>query len=251
MMINIESIRLDGGTQPRAALDYGVVGEYAEAIQGGAKFPAVTVFYDGSDYWLADGFHRVTAALRAGLTEIEADVHQGSRRDAVLFSVGVNASHGLRRTPADKRRAVTALLNDEEWSQWSDREIARRCAVSPDTVNRYRKEASLSESDSEKPSERTYTTKHGTTATMNTENIGKRSTPEPEYNFYESEPEEEAEEEETEYVIDTTVDYAIDHIWDYIETILSEMPALTDRHAVVNEILKRVRSLSIEYNQQA
>ena len=27
---------------------------------------------------------------------------------------------------ADKRRAVVALLEDPEWSAWSDREIARR-----------------------------------------------------------------------------------------------------------------------------
>jgi hypothetical protein len=35
----------------------------------------------------------------------------------------------LRRSNADRRRAVMALLKDEEWSGWSDREIARRCRV--------------------------------------------------------------------------------------------------------------------------
>jgi len=67
---------------------------------------------------------------------------------------------------ADKRRAVMKLLNDDEWSQWSDREIARRCAVSHMTVNRLREEMSLSQSYSEPVEPRTYTTKHGTTATM-------------------------------------------------------------------------------------
>ncbi|MGU3330405.1 hypothetical protein ACLBXB_26115 [Methylobacterium mesophilicum] len=32
------------------------------------------------------------------------------------------------------------LMQDEEWAAWSDREIARRCAVSTDTVGGYRKE---------------------------------------------------------------------------------------------------------------
>src|SRR6185312_13903179 len=36
------------------------------------------------------------------------------------------------------RRAVITLLNDEEWSGWSDREIARRCAVDNSTVSRIR-----------------------------------------------------------------------------------------------------------------
>ena len=39
-------------------------------------------------------------------------------------------------------KAVLTLLNDEEWSGWSDREIARQCAVHHDTVGKYRKELS-------------------------------------------------------------------------------------------------------------
>ena len=69
----------------------------------GATFPAVLVFYDGQDYWLADGFHRIHAAHKAELTQIAVEVRQGSRREAVLYSVGANANHGLRRTNADKQ----------------------------------------------------------------------------------------------------------------------------------------------------
>lgn len=47
----------------------------------------------------------------------------------MLFSVGANAMHGLRRTNEDKRKAVETLLADEEWSKWSDREIARKFGV--------------------------------------------------------------------------------------------------------------------------
>ncbi len=65
------------------------------------------------------------------------------------------------------RRAVLRLLNDGEWSQWSDREIARRCAVGKSFVGNLR--ASLATVDSE----RTYTTKHGTPAVMKTANIGR------------------------------------------------------------------------------
>ena len=57
-------IRCDGGTQPREAINDAVVSEYAERIAEGDSFPPVTVYYDGSDYWLADGFHRVAASMR-------------------------------------------------------------------------------------------------------------------------------------------------------------------------------------------
>lgn len=177
--INIADIRVNGGTQSRAAIDRGVVSDYADAIRDGAVFPPITVFFDGSSYWLGDGFHRYEAYSAAQVYDVPADIRQGTQRDAILFSVGANASHGLRRTNDDKRRAVLTLLNDPEWSTWSAREIARACGVSHDYAARMKREVSSDDS------ERTYTTKHGTTATMQTANIGASSNagqiaPEPE-----------------------------------------------------------------------
>ena len=172
--IKISKVNMDGGTQPRSSINQTVVEEFAADMRDGATFPPVIVFYDGDQYWLADGFHRVRAALMLGSSSIACDIHQGDRRAAVLYSCGANSSHGLRRTNEDKRRAVIVLLNDDEWLAWSDREIARRCGVHHDTVGKLR--TSLAKTDSEP---RTYTTKHGTTATMDTTNIGKRPKREP------------------------------------------------------------------------
>jgi hypothetical protein len=44
----------------------------------------------------------------------------------------------LRRSNADKRRAVETLLADPEWMTWSDNAIAKACAVSPRTVSAIR-----------------------------------------------------------------------------------------------------------------
>lgn len=131
-------IRTDGGTQMRAAIDEVTADEYAQELRQGAAFPPVVVFYDGSDHWLGDGFHRVQAyfLVYGDKAKIPCDVRPGTRRDAVLCAAGANAVHGLRRTNADKRRAVETLLRDEEWSQWSDREIARRCHVTQPFVSK-------------------------------------------------------------------------------------------------------------------
>ena len=167
--LGIANIRADGGTQPRSTIDYDVVEEYAQALADGAEFPPVTVFYDGTDYWLADGFHRREAHQAAGLDVVNADLRQGTRRDAVLHSVGANAAHGLRRTNEDKRRAVQKLLDDSEWAQWSDRAIARRCGVSPQTVNNLRPQDTVQNGQSG----RTFThPKTGNPTTMNTSRIG-------------------------------------------------------------------------------
>ena len=141
----ISKIRRDGGTQPRTALDSDTISEYVEAMENGAKFPPVDVFYDGVDYWLADGFHRIEAAKHIGRDEFDVKTHQGTRRDAILFSTGVNATHGLRRTSADKRRAVFTLLEDAEWGGWNNSEIARQCHVDEKTVRNLRDSSLTSE----------------------------------------------------------------------------------------------------------
>jgi len=169
----LTKVTIDGGTQSRVALNEEVVFEYADAIRRGATLPPVVVFHDGGTYWLADGFHRFHAHRAARAEDIDADVYTGTKRDAVLHSVGANANHGLRRSNDDKRRAVQTLLNDPEWSQWSDRQIAQACCVSPPLVASARASVTVN-SFSEEPAERRYTTKHGTKAVMNTANIGKR-----------------------------------------------------------------------------
>lgn len=128
--LNINVLRIDGGTQSRQEINQEVVNEYAESIESGSEFPPVTAFFDGVDYYLADGFHRYFAHKKAGKASINAEVINGTLREAVLHSVGVNAIHGLRRSIADKRKAVMTLLEDLEWQDWSDREIANCCRVS-------------------------------------------------------------------------------------------------------------------------
>jgi hypothetical protein len=168
-VLKVDQIAIDPDLQMReSGLDAGIVAEYAEALNDGATFPPITAFFDGEQYWLADGFHRVGAVKKLGLETINADVRQGSRRDAMLYAVGVNAIHGLRRSAADKRRAIVAMLRDPQWARWSDREIGKRCAVDHKTVGKVRAELTA-----DVPTDRTYITKHGTIATMNTAAIGK------------------------------------------------------------------------------
>lgn len=172
MNVKLEQIRMDGGTQPRAAINPAIVAEYAEDMRQGAEFPRVVLFFDGTEYWLADGFHRVEAARQAGREEIDAEIRQGDRRKAVLFSVGANANHGFRRTNEDKRRAVMTLLEDEEWKKWSNRKIAEVCAVSEFAVRQYRKPDTAILSQYQ---ERAFIhPKTGQPAVMQTANIGQR-----------------------------------------------------------------------------
>lgn len=155
MKIALTKLRTDGDTQPRAMLNQDVIAEYTEAMLEDSKFPPIVVFHDSANYWIADGFHRFFASKRAGVQEIECEIHQGTLRDAQLYSVGANSSHGLRRTNDDKRKAVLTLINDLEWAEWSDSEIARRCNVSHMTVGRIKKSLNLDKAEVK------YKDKHG------------------------------------------------------------------------------------------
>jgi len=168
--LRLDAIRLDGGTQMRAKLDQAVIDSYAEDMQEGATFPPIGVVYDGTNYWLWDGFHRYRGAEKVGFEDIDAEVRSGTQRDAILLAAGANPKHGLRRSNEDKRRAVLALLQDGEWGKWSDREIARRAVVSDRMVNKLR--AELSANGSQMPPERTVS-RGGLTYTMDTGAIGK------------------------------------------------------------------------------
>lgn len=174
--LKLDQLRIDGGTQPRVAIDEQVVAEYAEKYGEGVDLLPVTVFFDGTAYWLADGFHRYWARKRIESDTISAEVHQGTHRDAILFSVGANSDHGLRRTFGDKRKAVLTMLEDEEWSQWSNCEIARQCKVVESYVRKM-KDGHTSHSAKYESDERTFIHhKTGKPARMRTAKIGgKRS----------------------------------------------------------------------------
>ena len=145
-LLRLDQIRIDGGTQPRVAIDEQVVAEYAELYSTGADLPPVTVFFDGETYWLADGYHRFWANRRIDCEYVLAAVRHGTQRDAILYSVGANAGHGLRRTNADKRKAVLTLLenpkvsHDDKGRPWSNMDVARRCRVHEKTVRRIRED---------------------------------------------------------------------------------------------------------------
>lgn len=174
----LEVITINGGTQSRVALNESTVAEYAEVIRLGGDLPPVVVFEDGSDIWLADGFHRYHAHRAAGAMEIACDVRTGTKRDAILYSVGANAVHGLRRSDADKRRAVMTLLADPEWAAWPQRQIAQACSVSIGLVSKIVAELVSVHGEQIKPAVRTVE-RNGTTYQQDTSNIGKREPSEP------------------------------------------------------------------------
>lgn len=139
-MMQLKIAQLDrNGLQTRCALDERTVSEYAEAMQDGADFPPVVVFKDGAKrkFYLADGFHRVEAAMRTGAKDIQADVRGGCFADALRFALGCNARHGKRVTNEDKQNALRMAWDNRQVLWGADPSaalLAKTCGVAERTA---------------------------------------------------------------------------------------------------------------------
>lgn len=138
----IKGLVTDGGTQVRSEISDETVTQYADALGRGERFPAVIVFRDKNTDVLADGFHRVRAYQEAGRSEIEADVYQGKRDEALWFALGANRAHGQRLSGDDKRRAIEIAY--EAWPDVSQVRIAKQVGCAQQYVSRIRAQLTTS-----------------------------------------------------------------------------------------------------------
>jgi hypothetical protein len=136
--ISIEQINIYGGTQARVKTNDDAIESYAEEMQRGAVFPPINVYFDGTTYWLADGFHRFLATKRNGQPEISAEVQPGGRTEALRHALGANSLNGVYRTNGDKRNAAEIAL--EEWPELANPVIAEICKVSAELVRACRQQ---------------------------------------------------------------------------------------------------------------
>jgi ParB-like chromosome segregation protein Spo0J len=89
--------------------------QYREAEERGEKpdypFPPVWVRKrDDETYTLITGFHRDTAARRAGLTEIQVKVFTGTEDEALWLAMRDNRTNGLRLKHGDLKYCIVKAL---------------------------------------------------------------------------------------------------------------------------------------------
>lgn len=132
--VAIESIWIDERLQARESISDEVVAEYSEIIDDSKDDwpfdqPVQLADFDGELYCV-DGFHRITSVSRAqsGNKVFAAITKVATWQDCVRLALCANSKHGLRRTAADKRKAVAIALR--EFPQSSIKEVASICEVS-------------------------------------------------------------------------------------------------------------------------
>ena len=159
-------------------LDEDVIEEYREAMREYGKEHWQSFWNESprmtESNHLYSGFHTVTAAMREFGREYEISVVQEGKdwRDAYFLATRMNATHGRRRTNAEKEEAVKRWLEDEEMCQWTDGHIARECLVSAPFVSKRRRLETISS----QPTKRKFVDSDGEIQWKETEQIGAEQT---------------------------------------------------------------------------
>lgn len=138
MKVALDKITLDERLQHREKLEDDLLVALKAAYKDGEPVEDVVLIFDGKTHWLPDGHHRYFACKAAGCDSINAVVYDGDYRAAFLYSLGVNAKHGSRRTAGDLARVLERCFADSELAYKPNKHIAKLCSCAETTVSRHR-----------------------------------------------------------------------------------------------------------------
>ncbi|NMG10594.1 ParB N-terminal domain-containing protein [Brasilonema sp. UFV-L1] len=165
-----KQLRLDGETQPREKLDKKHIEDLVGDWNKGAQFEPALAYYDGQDYWLIDGYHRNAALEKLGESKILVEIRCGTLKDAKWHSYSVNQHKALKRSNADKQRAIIGALKHPYGACRSNVKIAEHCGVDEGTVRAWRKK--LESRGEIAPNYERTVTRQGKTYSQKTTRIG-------------------------------------------------------------------------------
>lgn len=109
------------------------IAEYTEIFK---QLPPVSVYDCDGKLYLVDGWHRMEAARKLELTEIQVSVEgAGTLIDAQDFADQANLRHGIMLTPDQRRQIGLRFVNRH--TDWSLREVAEKMGCSHVTVKNW------------------------------------------------------------------------------------------------------------------
>ena len=105
-----------------APLGEKIVASFIQEIEPTRSCSALKACFDGTDYWLFDGYHRLEAMRRLGFNTCLVQIYNGSRRDA--FRRYIKNKLRCAHTKTFKH-CIQILSEDQEWSNLDTTELAR------------------------------------------------------------------------------------------------------------------------------
>lgn len=109
----INQLARDEAFQMRAKLDAGAVKRYEGVYRSGKAMPPVKVAQVDGVFILVDGWHRVAALERLGQTQVEAEVVDTSRDEALWMAAQANLEHGVPLKAKELREVFRAYVRSK------------------------------------------------------------------------------------------------------------------------------------------
>ena len=129
--VSLDSLIVDPTIQIRRANHEPTIQRYMDSFE---NLPPIDVFDTSEGKLVADGFQRLAAARRLGKKRIGAQVHKGTREDAVEFAVIANTRSGYPLTLEERNDGIQRLK--QLHPDWTPPQIAEAMSVSSDTVRK-------------------------------------------------------------------------------------------------------------------
>lgn len=124
----LRSLLVDEEILPTSAL---VVDSWRQEIESTGQCPPLIVCFDGADYWLFDGYHRLEAIRSLGFNACQVTVFHGSRRDALRRYIKDKLRSKGRDGGPTFSHCLRLLCEDPEWRQSSVSDLSRQFARKP------------------------------------------------------------------------------------------------------------------------
>lgn len=129
--VSLDSLIVDPTIQIRRANHEPTIQRYMDSFE---NLPPIDVFDTPEGKLVADGFQRLAAARRLGKKRITAQLHKGTRDEAVEFAVIANTRSGYPLTLEERNDGIQRLK--QLHPDWTPPQIAEAMSVSPDTVRK-------------------------------------------------------------------------------------------------------------------
>lgn len=137
--VRLEELGIDGDTQFREEqLNMAQVKNLMSLMEDDIELDPIEARFDGTTYWVSNGFHRIEAATRLQLETIKVNYKPGTLEDAQVDAMAANKSNGLPRSNETRRNQIMAAFKHEETKEWSNSRIAKHIGVAVSTVSAMR-----------------------------------------------------------------------------------------------------------------
>jgi hypothetical protein len=142
--VNIADIVRLPELHARVKIDQGKVGLYAKQKGDGHNFPVIEIYEVDGKLVLTHGWHRDAADRQNGTKIVDAVIYRGrTMSEARLAAAQADAYGSIKRTTADKHKAVRILLDDPEWANRTSNWIAEAVNIDRKTVEKIIKARSV------------------------------------------------------------------------------------------------------------